>query len=100
MQPEGTESIALSFFFLSGGERGVSSPKMGRLAQEWDVTPGLTADTLFYKCNYPKTINVNSQVTTPAYSLNCRVRDTNGKSINNYSKLKLFIKIIRSIEVS
>lgn len=84
--PRGTIQIEipqLNIKSWSGGSNDVGRAVGVVPAQEWDVTPGLTADTLFYKSNYPKTINVNSQVTIPAYSLNCRVRDTNGKLINN-----------------
>ena len=52
-------------------------------AEQWENNAELANDTLFYKSDYPKPINLNSQVTQPMYSLTCRLRDTEGRLIED-----------------
>jgi len=67
----------------SGGSNDVGRAVGVIPAEQWDRNTDLTNDTLYYKSDYPKPVATNSQVTQPMYSLSCRLRDTEGKLIQD-----------------
>ena len=67
----------------SGGSNDVGRAVGVIPAEQWENNAELANDTLFYKSDYPKPINLNSQVTQPMYSLTCRLRDTEGRLIED-----------------
>tara|TARA_R110002126_G_scaffold97397_2_gene226990 strand:- start:2456 stop:5635 length:3180 start_codon:yes stop_codon:yes gene_type:complete len=67
----------------SGGSNDVGRAIGVIPAEQWSKNETLTNDTLYYKSDYPKPINLNSQVSQPMYSLSCRLRDTEGKLIQD-----------------
>jgi len=67
----------------SGGSNDVGRAVGVIPAEQWDKNTDLTNDTLYYKSDYPKPVATNSQVTQPMYSLSCRLRDTEGKLIQD-----------------
>jgi hypothetical protein len=67
----------------SGGSNDVGRAVGVIPAEQWNKNTDLTNDTLYYKSDYPKPVATNSQVTQPMYSLSCRLRDTEGKLIQD-----------------
>ena len=67
----------------SGGSNDVGRAVGVIPAEQWENNDTLANDTLYYKSDYTKPIELNSQVTQPIYSVTCRLRDTEGKLIKD-----------------
>lgn len=67
----------------SGGSNDVGRAVGVIPAEQWENNDLLVNDTLYYKSEYPKPIELNSQVTQPIYSVTCRLRDTEGRLVKD-----------------